>query len=76
LPPWLGWPLWNICITNDHGYVPLVVSTSWSFPHSRLITGFITRLTWRVSLMEQKLITLPGHPSSPRFLVGFVLLDL
>jgi hypothetical protein len=64
-PPWLGWTLWNICITNDHVYVPHVVSTSWSFPHSRLITGFVTRLTGRVSLVEQKLITLPEHPSSP-----------
>jgi hypothetical protein len=27
-PPWLGWPLWNICVTNDHEYVPLVVNTS------------------------------------------------
>ena len=27
-PPWFGWPLWNICVTNDHGYVPLVVNTS------------------------------------------------
>ena len=26
-------------------YVPLVVNTSRSFPHSQLITGFITRLT-------------------------------
>jgi hypothetical protein len=24
----------NICITNDHGYVPLVANTSRSFPHS------------------------------------------
>jgi hypothetical protein len=23
-----------ICVTNDHGYVPFVVSTSRSFPHS------------------------------------------
>ena len=38
-PPWLGWPLWNICVTNDHGYVPLVANTSRSFPHSRLIIG-------------------------------------
>jgi hypothetical protein len=58
-PPWLGWPLWNICATNDHGYVPLVVNTSRSFPHSRLITGFVTRLTRRVSLVEQELLTLP-----------------
>ena len=27
-PPWLGWPLCNICVTNDHGYVPLVANTS------------------------------------------------
>jgi hypothetical protein len=39
-PPWLGWPFWNICVTNDHGYVPPVISTSRSFPHSRLIAGF------------------------------------
>ena len=24
-PAWLGWPLWTICVTNDHGNVPLVV---------------------------------------------------
>jgi hypothetical protein len=51
-------PLRNICVTNDHGYVPLVVNTSQSFPHSRLITGFVTRLTRRVPLMEQELRTL------------------
>ena len=39
LPPWLVWPLWNICVTNDQGYVPLVVRTSRSFPHSWRITG-------------------------------------
>jgi hypothetical protein len=70
LPPWLGWPLWNICITNDHEYVPLVVSTSWSFPHSRLITGFVTRLTRWVPLVEQKLITLPEHRCSPPVFSG------
>jgi len=63
-PPWLGWPLWNICVTNDHGYVPLVVNTSRSFPHSRLITGFVTRLTRQVPLVEQELLTLPEHLSS------------
>ena len=63
-PPWLGWPLWNICVTNDHGYVPIVVNTSRSFPHSRLITGFETRLTPRVPIVEQKLLTPPEHLSS------------
>ena len=50
--PRLGWPLWNICVTNDHRYVPFVVNTSRSFPRSWLITGFVTRLTRRVSLVE------------------------
>ena len=44
----LGWQLCNICVINDHGYVPLVVNTCRSFPHSRLVTGFVTRLTQRV----------------------------
>jgi len=38
---WLGWPLWNICVTNDHGYVPLIANPSRSIPHSWLITGFV-----------------------------------
>jgi hypothetical protein len=33
-PPWLGWSLWNICVTNDHGYIPFVVNTSRSLPRS------------------------------------------
>ena len=48
----------------DHGYVPLVVKTYRSFHHSRLITGFVTRLTGRVPLVEQELLTLPEHLSS------------
>jgi len=69
-PPWLGWPLWNICVTNDHGYVLLVVNTSRFFPHSRLITGFVTRLTRRVTIVEQELLTLPEHMSSPAVFSG------
>jgi hypothetical protein len=69
-PPWLSWPLWNICVTNNHRYVPLVVNTSRSFPHSRLITGFVTRLTRRVPLVEQELLTLPEHLSSPPVFTG------
>jgi hypothetical protein len=56
--------------TNDHGYVPLVVSTSRSFPHSWLITGFVTRSTRRVSLVEQELLTLPEHLSSSTVFSG------
>ena len=69
-PPWLSWPLWNICVTNDHGYVPLVVNTSRSSPHSWLITGFVTWLTRRVPLVEQELLTHPEHLSSPPVFSG------
>jgi hypothetical protein len=39
-------------------------SRSW------LITGFVTRLTRRVSLVEQELLTLPEHLSSPPVFSG------
>jgi hypothetical protein len=55
---------YRISVTNDHGYVPPVVNTFRSFPHSWLITGFVTRLTRRVSLVEQELLTLREHLSS------------
>jgi len=54
----------NILVTNDHGYVPLVVNTSKSFLHSLLITGFVTRITRLVVLVEQELLTLPEPLSS------------
>ena len=44
-----------------------LVNTSRCFPHSWLITGFVTVLTRRVSLMEQELPTLPQHSSPPVF---------
>ena len=47
-----------------------VANTSRSFPHSRLITGFVTRLTRRVPLVEQELHTLPEHPNSPPIFSG------
>jgi hypothetical protein len=34
---WLGWPLWNICVTNVHGYVPL----GWSSQSNLLFPDFI-----------------------------------
>ena len=43
---------------------------SRSIPHSWLITGFVTRLTRRVPLVEQELPTLPEHPSSSRVFSG------
>jgi hypothetical protein len=54
----------------------LIVKFKSTLPHSRLTTGFVTRLTRRVPLVEQKLFTLQEHLISPPVLVGFVLLDL
>ena len=54
-----------IQLKNDHGYVPLVINTFRSFPHSWLISGFVTKLTRRVPLVGQELLTLPEHLSSP-----------
>jgi len=65
LLPWLGRPLWNMCVTNDHGSVPRGVNTSRSFPHSWLIIVFVTRLTRWISLVEQELFTLQRHLRSP-----------
>ena len=59
--------LYIMCTPYEHlkqAYVPLVVNTSRSFPHSWLITRFVTRLTRRMPLVEQELLSLPEHISS------------
>ena len=67
LPPWIGWPLWNICVTNDHGYVSLVVTTSRSFARSLHISWFVTRWPRRMPLVEQEQLTLLEHDFTPGF---------
>ena len=57
-------------------YVPFVVNTSLSFPHLWLIIWFAAKLTRRMTLVEQGLLILPEHLSSPPVFVGFVLLGL
>ena len=47
-----------------------VVNTSRSLPHSRLITGFVTRVTQQVPLVEHELLTLPEHLRSPPVFSG------
>ena len=51
-------------------YVLLVINTSRSFPHSRLNTGFVTRLTRRLPLVEQELPLPPEHLSSTTIVCG------
>jgi hypothetical protein len=56
---------WFVPRYNQFGLADIrVVRTSRSLHHSRLITGFVTRLTRRVSLVGQILLTLPEHLSS------------
>jgi len=85
--PFLSWPLYclfydlQLLITSfDFAcifpYLHYNIITSQSFPHSWLVIRYVTRLTRRVPLVEQELLTLPEHLSSHPVLVGFVLLDL
>jgi hypothetical protein len=40
------------------------------FPHSWLVTWFLTKVIRLVPLLEQKLLTIPEHLSSPLYLSG------
>ena len=54
---WLSW-------SHHHDLVDRYGLYVSHCPHSWLITGFVTRLTQRVPLVEQELLTLPDHMSS------------
>ena len=49
---------------------------SQSSPPSWIATRFGTRVSWRVTHIEQELHYRPGHLNSPQYVVQFVLLDL
>ena len=51
-------------------FFQILINTSHLFPHSRLITGFVSRLTQRLPRVEQELPTLPEHLSSPLVFSG------
>jgi hypothetical protein len=46
---------WLLYVTNDQGCAPFVVRGLPPFPSSRLITGFVARVTRRVQLVEQEI---------------------
>ena len=49
-------------------YFPILVSITWSFPHSWIIIGFVTRVARRVPLVVHELPTFPENMgSSPVF---------
>ena len=64
--------IWNICATNDHGYVPLVVNTSRSFPHSQLCNQISTTCATNIVGTAYP----SGASEFTPVLVGFMLLDL
>jgi len=49
-------------------YINKAKTTIRSFHHSWIITEFVTIVTRRVPLMDQKLPTLPEHPLLPVFM--------
>ena len=49
---------------SDNQVELFTICLSRSFPHSRLITGSVTRLTQWVPQVEQELLTPPEHMSS------------
>jgi len=57
-------------ITSLQNHNNKVYMTKLSFPRSWLIAGFVTRLTRRVSLVEQEFLTLPEHLSSLQIFSG------
>ena len=54
---YIVWPLLQLDLLHTLTYIPT--------PRTKLITGFVTRLTRRVPLVEQKLFILPEHLSTP-----------
>jgi hypothetical protein len=64
LSPWFRQTIQNICTTNDSRYFPILVSITWSFLHSWLITGFVTRVARRVPLVVHELLTFPENMGS------------
>ena len=73
--PQLDPVLLNICVTDDHGYVPFI-TIPFSFSLSSLVTEFATRVTWWMQHVEQEMLAHPENLSSHPVFFGFVLLDL
>ena len=62
---YMNYSAWKMCL-----YKIIVVNTFRSFPHSWLITDFVKKLTRRLPLVEQELLTFPDHMSSSQVFSG------
>ena len=56
---------WGLLYLYGMVWIQCVPEEQRSVPHSWLSTGFVTRLTRQVPLVEQELFTFPEHLSSP-----------
>ena len=50
-----------ISFTNEHECIPFFVIKIRPCPYLWLILRFVTRVTWRASIVEEELFTLLGH---------------
>jgi len=57
-------------LSHVYRWRKMCVDTSRSFPHSWLITGFVTTVTLWVPLVKQELLILLEHLSSPSSFTG------
>jgi hypothetical protein len=62
---YMNYSAWKMCL-----YKIIVVNTFRSFPHSWLITDFVKKLTRRLPLVEQELLTFPDHMRSSQVFSG------
>ena len=69
---WLGYSGWAVS-TCSYKNVQCFILTVRFVPTSYLISGVVTRVIRRVSHVEQELLILPGHLSSPHDCHGVVL---
>ena len=64
--------LHDICVTDDQWYITFFAITIPIFPHSRLITGLVTRVTRCVTLVEQELFLWCSYYTIFNFLFCFI----
>ena len=61
---------WNSLFCNSELDMKHIIQMFLSDLHSWLITGFVSRVTRWMPLVEQELLILPDHPSSPQVFSG------
>ena len=63
-PPWFGWQLWNICVTNDHVYQGRIQDFKIGAhlkkcAERREARKFLGYFVWKITILRQKIIFFP-----------------